>query len=421
MEGRLLLKDCAILGSDGQLREKVAILVEGETISRVAPNAEIPSLPGDWEVNAQGRLVTLGWVDCHSHLVGSQLVRDSSVLGRSAGPAAATIRDLETWQLSASELEALTAFSLARALRAGVTMFLEHLDSPHAVAQGLSVQASVAERLGARLVVSHATRLAGPRPAILQQLEDNASFVRSYHEKPLTRAALGFQWPEEGDDELLQRIGQLREELHAGAHYHLGLSKVPLAKRLEDCGLLGPDALVALGPACDRAEIEALARTRTGIVLGVSPLQKEAMAELRSQSDRAAFIGLGTGLGSFWWDAASIAWTEWSGFGNDRAVSRSLFSDPSALRSRMYQIARSGLEPGGPADLVIYDLIPPSGAREGSISGFVSQLARSPVAWTVVAGRVVVREGRLLSDDYIELAQEASKALAAIWRRKGAR
>jgi hypothetical protein len=33
------------------------------------------------------------------------------------------------------------------------------------------------------------------------------------------------------------------------------------------------------------------------------------------------------------------------------------------------------------------------------------------VAWTVVDGRVVVREGQLVGVDYLELAAEASKAL----------
>jgi hypothetical protein len=45
------------------------------------------------------------------------------------------------------------------------------------------------------------------------------------------------------------------------------------------------------------------------------------------------------------------------------------------------------------------------------------QVASAPVAWTLVNGRVVVREGQLLGADALELAREAAKAQAAIWRR----
>ncbi len=42
------------------------------------------------------------------------------------------------------------------------------------------------------------------------------------------------------------------------------------------------------------------------------------------------------------------------------------------------------------------------------------------LAWTIVAGRVVVREGRLLAHDYVELDREAQRALRSIRRRAGA-
>jgi hypothetical protein len=39
------------------------------------------------------------------------------------------------------------------------------------------------------------------------------------------------------------------------------------------------------------------------------------------------------------------------------------------------------------------------------------------VAWTLVNGRVTVREGQLLGADYVELAQAAADALARVWGR----
>jgi cytosine/adenosine deaminase-related metal-dependent hydrolase len=77
------------------------------------------------------------------------------------------------------------------------------------------------------------------------------------------------------------------------------------------------------------------------------------------------------------------------------------------------------VEPGNQADLVVYDLLPFAEGPAGP-GGFILEAARSPVAWTIVAGRVVVREGRLLADDFGELAKDAQGALQSISTRAGA-
>ena len=58
MEGRLVLKDCSIFHPDGRIRYGMAVVIDGAAITRVAPDAEVPVLPGDWEVACGGRLVT---------------------------------------------------------------------------------------------------------------------------------------------------------------------------------------------------------------------------------------------------------------------------------------------------------------------------------------------------------------------------
>src|SRR4051794_40606897 len=80
MEGRLVLKNCSIFRADGRGRVGMAIVVEGGLIRRVAPDDEVPVLPGDWEVSCRGRLVLPGLVDCHSHLVGDLLMPTSGEL-----------------------------------------------------------------------------------------------------------------------------------------------------------------------------------------------------------------------------------------------------------------------------------------------------------------------------------------------------
>jgi hypothetical protein len=41
------------------------------------------------------------------------------------------------------------------------------------------------------------------------------------------------------------------------------------------------------------------------------------------------------------------------------------------------------------------------------------------VSWTIVDGRVSVREGELLGANIVELARESALALESIWKRAG--
>src|SRR5207302_8931674 len=100
----------------------VAVLVDGGKSSRVAGDAEIPLLPGDWEVACGGRLVTPGLVDCHAHLVGGQLLPLSGeVLLKSPRARFDTQSRLDEL-LTPLEVESLTAYALANAMRNGVTL-----------------------------------------------------------------------------------------------------------------------------------------------------------------------------------------------------------------------------------------------------------------------------------------------------------
>ena len=157
MEGRLLLKNCAVFRADGRYRTGMAIVVQDGKIARVARDAEVPVLPGDWAVACRGRLAAPGLMDCHAHLVSGQLVPlAGEFLLRSPRARFELQRRIES-QLTAAEVEVLTAFAIARALRSGTTLLIEHLHCPADVGGALAAQGQVAARLGARFVNSHAT------------------------------------------------------------------------------------------------------------------------------------------------------------------------------------------------------------------------------------------------------------------------
>lgn len=438
VEGRLLLKNCSIFRADGRIRGGLAIVVDDGRIARIAPDADVPVLPGDWEVACRGRLVMPGLVDCHTHLVGAQLAPMSGASLLRSHRARFELQDRLAAALTLPEIEALTAYAVANALRGGVTLVAEHLQAPLDVLGALGAQARVAERLGIRMIASHATHSGPGAVPAADQLDANAEFARRFRQHPLVRGALGFHSSSTADDDLLRRTGRLREELGVGAHYHLAENEDDLTytfaqagrrvvPRMEAFGLIGPAVVGSHARTVDRIEAEKLARSRTMIALSPrsASIAEQGTAGLEAVLTHEPLLGLGTGgTGSLWQelDAAFMGAVQIARVGRlldpDGLMASLLVGGPAELCSMIYGAPSGTVEEGSLADLIVYDRVPAQ-VVAGSAPHLLLHLSSVPVAWTIVGGRVTVREGQLLGHDFFELASEAARALEAIWARVG--
>ncbi|NMO17274.1 amidohydrolase family protein [Pyxidicoccus fallax] len=436
MEGRLLLKNCAVFRADGRVRTGMAVVVEGNTIRRVAPDAQVPVLPGDWEVACRGRLVASGLVDCHSHLVNGQLLPASGYF-LLLNPRERLERMLRVARLvTAEDVEALTRFAAARALRHGVTMVVDHL-SCHDVAGGLAAQARAAESVGLRLVASHATHSLDGDSQAQTWLADNAEFASRHREHPLVRGALGFHASYTCDHALLTRVSRLSRELDTPTVFHLAESEDDLTTtysrhgqrvvpRLDALGLLGPNAIAGYARALDTAEATRLAESGTFVALaprGVRTLER-GVDPMEAVVSRIHLLGLGTGGHGSLQDellAATVGVLRIARAGRlpdvDNTLAHLLVNGPAELCTRLFGLPSGNVEEGSLADLVVYDTVPPADPETGYSPHLLGQVSGSPVAWTVVNGRVCVREGQLLGHDYIALSHAATEALHRVWTR----
>ena len=437
MEGRLVLKDCSLFRTDGRVRGGMAVVVVGATIVRVAADAEVPALPGDWVVNCAGRLVTPGLVDCSTRLVGGVLAPWSAdSLLRVHSARVADDRALGA-QLTPEHVEAITLWSLARGLRLGVTMFVEQLYAPACVQPALEAQAKAARFVGARLINAHASTSAEGRVPGPAQVEANAAYVKSVSGDPLVRGAIGVGASFATHDDVLRAAGHFKEELACGAHFPLAETNDDLAhtwnahgtrvtSRFERFGLLGGGSVGSHARAIDRSEAERLARTRTLVALsprtshvseGGSAFGTEAVFTLEN------LLGLGTnGTCSLWEELAasfsgvmSLARTART-IDPDAAISSFLLGGPAELCTMVFGKPSGSIDVGALADLVVFDHIPTPDARE-AMPSIVMQLAQTQAAWTIVNGRVVVREGQLVGHDLLELARASAAAISSVRRR----
>jgi 5-methylthioadenosine/S-adenosylhomocysteine deaminase len=430
VEGRLLLKDCSLFRADGRVRSGMSVLVEGRTISRVGPDPDFPVLPGDWEVRCEGRLVAPGLVDTLTRLVTGQIVTWSGdYLLRSFAQRLETERELGA-RLTVADVEALTAYALASGLRRGVTLFMENLHAPGCVEEALAVQARTAERLGARMVNAHASQSAdavsGPA-----QVEANARYVETRRSHPLVRAAIGVRASCAAEEDLLREAGRAKEQLSVGAHFGLAEADEDLAltwcryservvTRFERFGLLGGACVAGQARAIDRAEAERLARSRTLIAL--SPRVAHALEGPSSPGIEAtllhhSLVGLSTcGCGTLWEELAASfnAVMALSRAGRmldpDQVMAQFLIDGPAELCTMVFGQPSGAVDAGALADLVVYDFVPPT--EDCSFTAhLLMQLSKAQVGWTIVDGRVVVREGQLVGADFLALARDAARAV----------
>lgn len=440
MEGRLLLKDCSLFRADGRVRSGMSVVIEGRVISAIGPDVDHPVLPGDWEVKCRGRLVTPGLVDCHTRLVGGMLTPWSGdVLLRSFQQRFAREQRVET-ELTEGEVAAITACSLVRGLKQGVTMFVEALHAPRCVEAALGAQARVAERLGARLINSHASTSEVADSPGVEQVEANARYLEGRVTHELVRGAIGVRASFCADDALLRTAGRVKEALPIGAHFALAESDDDLAftwskygtrvvTRFERFGLLGGASVAAHARSIDRSEAARLAKSRTLVALtprgtqaveGGSALGMEAV--LVSQN----LVGLGTGGTGTLTSELAASFTGVMALSRvgrmldpDNLMSNFLIGGPAELNTMIFGLPSGSVDPGAVADLVVSDCVPPADAGAAS-PHLLMQALNAPVAWTIVNGRVVVREGQLVGADHIELLRDGALALASVWARAGA-
>ena len=401
MEGRLLVKDCTLL-ERGALQPHRAVVVEGGMVARISADADEPVRPGDWAIEAGGRLLVPGRVDGHARL--------GHVPGARRG-------------LTESESSAVAAAAIALALRAGVTTVLEQVEGEDDGAAALEARLCVARALGVRLVASLAAE--GRRGIATHEL--NAEAARRTAEDPLVRAGLGFATCLTASDELLRAVAREAEARRAPVHFRLAETSAELAEhfeqhrirmveRLDRHALLGPTTVAAHARAVDGAEAQRLAET--AVLVAWSPLadllgEQHGFESVWQPRHRVVLASGGVGDLREQWTAGRVLAHRAARLGRlwaSERVPEVLGDGPAGFLERIFRRPAGRIGPGAMADLVLVDHFPD---RDDLVEVLAASM-RAPVAWTVVNGRVVVREGQLLGNELLPLLSEAAAVRRAV-------
>lgn len=397
----------------GVLRRASAVERERASAPQRGAETALTRLDCAWDPRVE---IAPGAVNAHTHLYSGL-----APLGLPA-PARAPanfVQILERvwWRLDRAlderSLRASARYALATGLLAGTTTVIDHQESPEFVDGSLDVLADAAEELGVRLVVTYgATERNQGRDEARRGLVECARFVRANH-RPLVRGLVGLHASFTVGDETVREAGALARELGVPMHVHVAEDAADVLdarargwagpfERLRDLGALPRGSVLAHGVHLTREQVRAAEELGSWFVQ--NPRSNEGN---HVEYPRALAASRHVALGTDGWPADMRV---------ERAALERLGRAHGDSEAALSARARSGYELASAL----------TGARLGPelADGFAADvsvgLPDAPPRHVLVAGRVIVRDGRLDTADFDALRAEAHSQAARLWTRMSA-
>jgi 5-methylthioadenosine/S-adenosylhomocysteine deaminase len=424
-------------GVEPRVHAHHALRVVGAHVASIAPYADlIEAFPDDPRWDTAHRIVIPGLVNglVYPHAALAEGLAGYGELGHAAHAAHALADGLDAEDLYVSTLAAL----VAGVRRGATTCYL--LASPFAAGgAGLEAIAKAAEETKVRAcIVGVVTDRNGPAAARALLAESIALVKRAQKGwGDRLRAMIGVGPLSEVSRATLADVAEAATTAGAGVYARAGETDADArdarerhdttpVSRLGAAGLLGPRAIVAPGRALPWSDWELLRDSGTA---WVSTPREDV--EVRGASLDAVELGeagirpaLGTGgltphLRGECEALYRAARAAGHGARDSRlAAARALFEQGPELAQRTFAAGLGRLETGAPADFIVLDDYPatPIGP-ENWTDHLMEGLATAPVHGTVVAGEILMQDGRLTVVDERDVQKRARKAVQRLWPR----
>ncbi len=417
-----------------------SVFIRGHRVEALGAAADLPQ-QADEVIDARGHLVVPGLVNTHHHMYQSltraiPAVQDAELFS--------WLRGLyPIWAgLTPDMVHASTQLAMAELLLCGCTTSSDHLYIyPNGVRLDDSIEA--AREIGMRFVATRGSMSVGasqgglPPDRVVERedaiLADTRRLIERWHDRAhgaMVNVAVAPCSPFSVSRDLMRESAVLARAYGVRLHTHLAENDHDIAysrakfnctptEYAQELGWLGEDVWHAHCVKLDAEGIALFARTRTGVAHCPCSNMRLAsgIAPVRRMLDAGVPVGLGVD-GSASNDGAQMlgearqalllarVGRSLEPFGCDHGPGEMTARDALALATRggAQVLGRPDighLAPGMCADVALFDLRSAAFAG-GAVHDPVASLllcASPQAAWTVVNGRVVVREGRLATVD----------------------
>ncbi|MBV1702017.1 MAG: 8-oxoguanine deaminase [Hyphomicrobiales bacterium] len=433
MSRTLLIRNATLLVTMDSGRREIAgggVFIRDNVIEQVGKSGDLPN-SADEILDLSGHVVLPGLVNTHHHMVQS-LTR---VL-----PAAQN-GELFDWltalypvwaRLQPDMIHASAQTAMAELILSGCTTSSDHL---YIFPNGCRLDATIeaASQIGLRFHATRGSMSVGqsqgglPPDSVVEAedfiLRDTRRLIETFHDpRPLamTRVAVAPCSPFSVSQDLMRESVRLARAYKVGLHTHLAESETDIAysiekfgktpaQYVEDLEFVGRDVWHAHCVKLDEAGIRLFARTGTGIAHCPCSNMRLAsgIAPIRFMCDAGVNVGLGVD-GSASNDSGHLLAEM-----RQAMLLQRVHSGPDAMTARQaLEIATRGgaavlgrddighLAPGMAADIIAIDTrtIGFAGAGHDLVAA-LAFCTPANVAYSIINGRIIVREGQLASLD----------------------
>lgn len=287
-----------------------SLLIEGTRIARVGTAAELADAAAERTIDARGKIVTPGFVNCHDHLY-PQVMRGMFLdeLTASYVEESCAIRNV----MSEQEEYIGTLASLTEHLKNGTTTILNPSDSQRDHTAFQAYEGAGARIIMGRNVTDMPNEIHMPVMSTSEALADLERTVKTYHGRCDGRVSAWVMLAYASSDctpELATAAKRLADDHGVGVTFHQSARPRHIQKCLKDhgvrpiqylekLGVVGPNVLLGHGILLDQSEVDILARTHTRVAVcpttslrcGYGTTQYGKLPEMLQQG---VIAGLGT-------------------------------------------------------------------------------------------------------------------------------
>ncbi|MYM67560.1 8-oxoguanine deaminase [Pseudoduganella sp. FT55W] len=442
----LLIKNARVLVTMDDTRREIAngaVFIRDNVIEQVGVSADLPQA-ADEIIDASNHVVMPGLINTHHHMYQS-LTR--AIPAAQNGELFNWLTNLyPLWSgLTAEMVHVSTLTAMAELILSGCTTSSDHLYIyPNDCKLDDSIEA--AHKIGMRFHASRGSMSVGqskgglPPDRVVEEegaiLKDTQRLIETYNDASrhaMQRIVVAPCSPFSVSQDLMKESAKLARGYGVSMHTHLAENvndiaysrekfNMTPAEYAEDCGWVGPDVWHAHCVQLDDDGIYLFARTGTGIAHCPCSNMRLAsgIAPIRKMLDRGVSVGLGVDgsasndAGHMMGEVRQAMLLQRVGFGPDAMTARQALEVATLGGAKVLNRDDIGaIKPGMSADIVMFKLdgIGMAGALHDPVAALVFCTPPN-VAYSIINGKVVVREGQLCTID-LPVVIERHNALAA--------
>jgi putative selenium metabolism protein SsnA len=421
-----------------------ALLIRDGRIAAIGATAELTTqYPQAEPLDARNQLVMPGNICAHTHFYGA-FARGMAI----PGPAPQDFPDILRrlwWRLDRALLDADVHSSalvcLVDAIKHGTTTLIDHHASPNAIDTSLDQIAGAVEEAGVRAALCYEVTDRNGRDEAEAAIGENVRFLHSLAERgnPLLAGTMGLHASLSLSDETLAACVRAAQPFNTGFHIHVAEHEADeydslhrygrrVVDRLAACGILGPRSIVAHAVHVDPAEIQLLYDTGTWVTH--QPRSNMNNAVGAADIDGMLRLGIPVCLGND--GMGNDMWAEWKAAyllhkvahrdprraDGINVVQMAVYNNAALARVFWPDLPLGRLEVGAAADLIFVDYHPTTPLTEGNIPWhIIFGFENSMVTTTIVAGKLLMHDRRLLTLDEAKITARSRELAAKVWER----